>query len=912
MEAARRSSDVLTSGSATYVGRTHAADQAGNLYSGEIDVVVRFTGMAVHGLVKRLVRADTQKSWTYGLGGEVTGIYLPTAKLDRRGRWAANGRGNDLGRLEFVSRAGGSPDEDLSAGSTFSGQLLGRGEQAGAEAIGTWKVLVGSAVLAGGFGASRGLDLARPGAADTDDLGKIGKTGNTWARLEIGPTPALPALADDTATADVNEKRPAVPVSTVINTANTKFQYNPPVVDDPGGAEFVTGNYEPQRAAVLEDPEFEQTRGNWVAAARDGIKQKLAQLRRSIDLDNADADSAERKFANDQRQRLFDEIQAEIMKVFGPGRAGVDAVTDDPLTQNVDESVDAVEEIYTGVLTRDAGEGLGGTDAWTDHTDYPVNSAGVAQDAEVLAQIEDVLDALGDADAFSAAFDSGGLFADVKSASEPPIDPYPSAAAMFDRPRGKLQIVSAHTDYTRFGAWSHQVSAHAATALSTQTYDRANRGPELGVFAYSPLDPTAAYSSPTHRLYPASGATSNVSATYAGETVATQGDLFYRGDVEATAFWNPADVESSAVVVTISDLVESESGEPLQFGYNPEGLADEVAGVVDVESLTWEAEVTQNGAVKFSKKAEVDLKVGIDTVSGEPTFRPAYGPYRTLTAAERIIYGPGIDRNTGVFNSNTHELRIEPDPNSHWRMAIGGGTPSDPFGELTFKSLWRSGGVVITDNADAAYIAAKAQFDAGVKALIYPQWIVSGIRVEDTGGAPPGNGTRHILILVFADGSTAMMDQEFKLSNNAAMIGTAANPLSGYRAARYPGRPYLHTRPDLVYNEYAHPWSTKVLPTADGGGQTDGSTIGFDLGLGHPSKTLAQLATDFINAGRYVNITESQKAAALAGTLDGMFVGQDQQGPLGLIGGWSLTGGAFGLGAERGVIRGAFGADIQP
>ena len=46
--------------------------------------------------------------------------------------------------------------------------------------------------------------------------------------------------------------------------------------------------------------------------------------------------------------------------------------------------------------------------------------------------------------------------------------------------------------------------------------------------------------------------------------------------------------------------------------------------------------------------------------------------------------------------------------------------------------------------------------------------------------------------------------------------------------------------------------------------------------------------------------------------LEGMFVGQDQGGPLGIIGTWELTGGAFGIGDSTQDVRGAFGADIQP
>ena len=70
MEATRRASDVQTSGEAYYMGVTHAADQDGNLYEGDIDVLVRFATEKVDGLVSQLARTDTGAFWSYGLGGE--------------------------------------------------------------------------------------------------------------------------------------------------------------------------------------------------------------------------------------------------------------------------------------------------------------------------------------------------------------------------------------------------------------------------------------------------------------------------------------------------------------------------------------------------------------------------------------------------------------------------------------------------------------------------------------------------------------------------------------------------------------------------------------------------------------------------------------------------------------------------
>ena len=143
--------------------------------------------MAVTGLVTGLTRADTQEPWIHGLGGEVSGIFLPTARLRRAGSWAVTDRSEaNRGRLSFMAQAGAgriSPRRGLQLLRT----LLGRGEAAGSEAIGTWQAVAGSTTLAGGFGAMRGLDLDPPGAAVTGDYATIGRTGDVRATLETGP-----------------------------------------------------------------------------------------------------------------------------------------------------------------------------------------------------------------------------------------------------------------------------------------------------------------------------------------------------------------------------------------------------------------------------------------------------------------------------------------------------------------------------------------------------------------------------------------------------------------------------------------------------------------------------------------------------------------------------------------------------
>ena len=872
MLATRRSADVRVSGAANYAGRTHAADQAGNLYAGAIAVNVRFTREAVDGRVDGLQRADTGEPFAHGLGGAVTGIVLPTAKLGPRATWnVTTDDSNRPGRLQYASLAGGQPDLDLSNGSTFMGRLLGRGDQAGAEAIGTWTAKAGSTTLAGAFGATRGADTAPPGTALTGDLASIGKTGNVFASLERRPGPALPEVEASDATA-----RPAVPLSKVINTNNATFTYNPPVMYDAAAAEYVTGNYTPARETVLEDQDWESTRGNWVSSARAEIVKKLAQLRRSIALDGADASASDTMFANDQRQRLFTEIQNELKKVFGPGRA----------------AADPAGEIYTGVLTRETTRDP--SDGWTAHVDYPVNAAGVAQDAAVLAEIEDVIEALESADAFADALADGGLFAATRTGSADlfPADMggYPSASAIFGRARGKLLIAADDTDYTRLGAWRHQVSRHAADALATQSYTDMDRGPELGAFAYSPLDPTAAYADANSRQYPAGGADGTVAATYAGKTVAAQGDLIYRGDVEARVFWSPTAVDASVVTVEISDLEETASGELLQVGnrvLNANG--DPRPGLKDVQSLSWRLDVTNDGVVRFGDDTSRSVTVAVNTLNADP-FVPAYNDQLRLT---RVWTGSA--QNDYRFGTATDYWVLQGD-------GEGAGTDSeDDFGELSLH------GVVVGGATERAPTAAElAQFTADVAALKYPKYVIGGPQIRLNDDSQPLTNSN---IFMFADGSL--------LHYGEPDAGGGTNVLTApwARAIGVTGGPAANTikasaapmTPLLSANNGQYLWThtgygKTTYPTSASGGEAPG--------VGAPAMTPDAIFEAWVTASDYVNVPGT--AENLASTVEGIFVGQDQDGPLGIIGTWELTGGIFGTGDERGIIRGAFGADLQP
>ena len=887
----RRSSDVRVSGAANYQGRTHAADQAGNLYAGAIDINVRFTRGTVDGRVDGLERADTGNPFVHGLGGAVTGIVLPTAKLSARAEWSVTTPANSSspGRLQYAALAGGQPDFNLSQGSTFAGRLLGRGDQAGSEAIGTWEAKIGSTTLAGGFGAARGADTEPPGAAVTEDRASIGKTGSVWARLERKP--ATLAARAASAGPPVVTARPEINSPDVLNTGNAKFKYVPQQPDTAAAAaddtvEYVVGDYTPDRAAVLEDQDWDATKGNWVSSARAEIVKKLAQLRRSIALDGADASDSDTQFANDQRQRLFTEIQDELKKIFGD----FPAVADDPDTM-ADEARDA---IYTGVLTRDTVRNP--SSGWTAHVDYPVNSSGVAQDAAVLAEIEDVIEALESAEAFAAALADGGLFAATRTASAPVFPAnsggYPSAGDIFNRARGKLLIAADETAYTRLGAWRHQISEYAADALSTQNYERGERGLELGSFAYSPLDPTAAYSNVNNRLYPGSGADGTVSATYSGKTVAAQGDLFYRGDVEARVYWSPSTVADSEITIEISDLEETVTGDTLQVGnVVPVSETDATLrpGVKDVESLTWRLGITNTGEVRFGGSDTVEVGVSVNSLNENP-FRPAYDDQVRFV---RDWDGSGKDS----YRFGTADAHFIAQADGE-----GAGTDTqDDFGKLTLTMVKPAGAAV-----RAATAAEITQFAADQNALKYPTYAVGGPQIQFA--SEPVNNAN---VMLFADGSMLMFGEPGTSGSDALTtpwrraIGIEpvivpgsirANLVSGTPVITADENEYFFSGPTGGYVARAYP----VI----------GNPPGPNSGIGAPAMSTDALFEAFVRSNDYVNVLGTD--AELASKVEGMFVGQDQDGPLGIIGTWELTGGIFGTEDNRGIIRGAFGADIQP
>ena len=766
----RRASEVQAAGNAYYTGRTHAADSDGNLYSGDMELSVRFARQQVDGLVRNLSTADGDR-WEHGaLDGEVENIYLPTAAMDRQGMFRVSG--GDA-RVSFDRRAAGAREETITGRAGLRGRLLGRGETAGTEAIGTWQIANegddAGILIAGAFGVQRGEDRPDPSQPLVDDLkaaetalalahlvkpdgenaglltqqqididgsaflalfgrplrslaqaraafraasspvtlsdaevdkviaaGRLGNpetalssglfSGDGWAPDQLQLANAFNhvvqpkahgarTLFSDNADAGTIVVWPTwttgqggpyargqhpvwpetPPPGLPDRPASRNMEQDPRAVDQAARSYFrfelnketLFGEgygivSEDRDAAVVMHEIPGETH---VEVARKELTRLRSVLRSVIALDSADASATDRQFANDRRQELFTQIQNQLTEQIFGGTA------------------DNLNVFATRATTAST------SSAWTAHRDYPVNGAGLAQDAQLLSDIDDVIAALSSEYALDEAFETGGIFADRNAAREytgvlyegprvelvdqgnndaPPGDALGSkvtpvgeklvipASHIFNKARARLLLVTESTDFTRLGAWTIQGSRFAADTLEdagvhwgANGFHTTHQRPEP--FVYSPLEQVE-FSSAADRAFPAGTA-----ATYRGKTVAVQHTVFYTGDVELKVRWraqwggadNAGVRKIGELALTVSNLLATNPG----FNLNPvlrHGLRDypaEVAGgfavprpgSFDVRSLKFEADVEADaeGMVTFGgPENNKAVEVTHDTLEG--------------------------------------------------------------------------------------------------------------------------------------------------------------------------------------------------------------------------------------------------------------------------------------------------------
>ena len=163
-----RTHHIQTSGNATYMGETRAVSGDGTLYSGDIEIEVRFRSSKVSGLVSNL-ESEEGEAWHY-LVGDVDSILLPTANLTSTASWTLTKGGE--GYANYAPRPGSPGRQE--ADSTFAGHLLGTGEDAGNQTVGVWSFgnednQAKRNYISGGFGAMRTESTTGPTEPDTGD-----------------------------------------------------------------------------------------------------------------------------------------------------------------------------------------------------------------------------------------------------------------------------------------------------------------------------------------------------------------------------------------------------------------------------------------------------------------------------------------------------------------------------------------------------------------------------------------------------------------------------------------------------------------------------------------------------------------------------------------------------------------------
>ena len=633
IEGTRRASDVQLSGSAYYEGVTHAVDKANtpNLYVGDVELQVRFTRSSVSGMVSNLETVGGGEAWSHGLGGAVDRIFLPDASLRRTGAWSGSGDA----RLSYVASAGGAQDLDVEDVGEFDGRLLGRGDEAGEQAIGTWKI---GDLLAGGFGAQRVADRADPLAPFLDDVTTPGTqypAKNTRpaavhdANLRFYPT-------DTEADVDaMTEKR-------LSDESDTGDDFLDSVVNLKLATLFGDGYPIEVGDADSDIAQQEWLGGTHRAAALEELSRLRNTLQKWIAFDDADASEDDRALALDERRKTLDAI---VMKIDEELFGAINGATEGATTGAEDAMPG--DENGPGWLIFEVAEAFDfNTDADDDPatttedvvTEYP-GTAARPNDAQVLSRLDAVIEALSDADAFADAFDRGGIFEGVYTLTDDTTDEIDeddyvklafdqglSPGQIWSKAKTRLSLWTERTDYTRFGGWLKFFSAYASDNslaeednpdfMSEGSYHYTEDGdsPEWDAFVYSPLE-AAKYTSELAQGYPG-----GQSATYVGETVAVQRETFYTGRIEARVSWT-SDAVGGSMRVSIIDLTSTDPEHGLIQHGDP---AQATPNLVDVRRLTFTVNVNTDLELAYTAADATNMtyEVEYDTVNGmaEPSF----------------------------------------------------------------------------------------------------------------------------------------------------------------------------------------------------------------------------------------------------------------------------------------------------
>ena len=557
-----RTRHIQSTGNAYYEGGTRAVSGKGVHYSGDIALRVRFATNKVSGLITNLAD-DDGLPWEYYFG-DADSIILPTATLKSNTQWTEDS--DEKAQVTFASRAGSPRPRDAEA--TFRGILLGRNDDAGSQAVGTWSVgtdtRAGSRYLAGAFGAVQTSDEpdVRPG---TDQGGGVDAmiSSSSSAKLEGGKLKlTVNRYGWNYGHTGANDQdTPAVSDDVLVPaTSNDKWNYG-------------------LKMETVSDDNRKIKDQNGTAA---GYPVKFLERTHEVGLEALFAkDGAE---LNTNGSKHVDDARTELETL----RSRLSVLID---TDQLPASQTAIWQDVQDILeTRLFGK-------------VPEKLSDAYDKDEAVALIDRVLDALQSQDELEAALekDGGGIFTDDG-------DPVSSRAVgdIWGERETQVKARLGSTNFTRFGVWRVRNTKNALRSGGWQDRTAADKdGP--GVFAYSPL-PAAVITLTTDPSYPG-GST----ATYTGGTRAIQGKAMYEGEVLLTATWSATTV-SASLSMEISNLRNAANGDPLAYSLyeNADGTFSATASTSALGKLIFAGDITatpdsgDGEKLKFSSVGDSD------------------------------------------------------------------------------------------------------------------------------------------------------------------------------------------------------------------------------------------------------------------------------------------------------------------
>ena len=578
MEETLRTRHIVSTGNAYYTGDTHAISGSGTVYTGTMDVLVRFSSMRVSGLVSDFADAEGNP-WEYRYG-DVATIRLPEATLSSNARWARTS--NSLAQATFAARAGSPVPQNIQGGATFNGILLGRDADAGSEANGTWSVGTksdDSDYLAGAFGVVRGEDVAPSLPASDDGSG----TETSVVSMIGAPAVAIgdAMIADGMLKLTLKEYDYTIPERTddtpLTVDPTTAWMKQTTTTDDGTVDDTVLLNI--GLATLLSSGEQTSSSAKHVDAQVEVITKQRDLLATLLGL-TTEIPASERA--------AWQRVQEALFRIFGD------------VPPNLEVSYE------------EAGD-------------------------EALDLIDDALAAFASDTALHAALDPGGsgIFEGTTGNVDSKVSGRTPAQILGQR---QFQVLAklGSTSYTRFGVWRIRRYRNAVRTANGTTENRGRSvdggadGP--GMFAYSQLKPTV-ISDVRDPSYQPDG-----SASYVGEAVALQATTYLTGEVDATVRWN-SELVGGTLNVTFTNLANA-NGDMLAFGTPAEEEIDAAYNVIrDVvfnnivvgrnsrnELMFDDSEDSVNIRYRFADASEPDNTDGAGLIEGKFVGATADGP----------------------------------------------------------------------------------------------------------------------------------------------------------------------------------------------------------------------------------------------------------------------------------------------